>query len=661
MKRNSYPKTRATALASALALLTTLLFAQIDDEEEELFELSPFTVDASGGFGATPGGAQDIAFARSQINLGNIPHPNTFRAEGLFSEHDLPLVSPNICDEMVCVFGQAMPARLLELPEATHLAQIGFASGLDPKTWQRPPLNLIAVVDKSGSMGGQPLQLVRDSLLEVLAQLDDKDQLSIVLYGDRSYVHLQPTRANQANRSLLEQSIRSISSAGSTNMEDGLRIGYQLARRSASDFAGTTRLMLFTDERPNTGNTSKEGFMGQMRAGSERGFGLTTIGVGVQFGAELANAISSVRGGNLFYFPDEAIMTERFATEFDPMVTELAYDLELSIIPEAGYRIAGVYGVPGDMLQWQEDDRSIAMKVETLFLSLRKGAIYFALAPERHQDLPSHPTQAPRIASVSVAYENPVVASRTRQSFEFISVDRQDASLGLQRGELLINEYISLKKATAAHHLDNDQESAYQIMSTLANLLRSAGDPALDAERELVEQLEARLALLSGHSSEYSATGDAESSLAGLWIAHPNDNASLHDTLLIQFKSGALLQQSWIDDDGSIYPESFAVATAPFPSSRRGQLSFHSYDQFHTLKPTLHDDAAKLAETLDYYGDLAAMSFRIKGDKLFLTSRDSSGQNASKLLLHRYRGIAPTARAIEPVEVEFITGLPKRR
>src|ERR1051326_8714791 len=41
--------------------------------------------------GATPGGAKDIRFFRSGAARGEIPHPNTFTPEGLFSEHDLPL------------------------------------------------------------------------------------------------------------------------------------------------------------------------------------------------------------------------------------------------------------------------------------------------------------------------------------------------------------------------------------------------------------------------------------------------------------------------------------------------------------------------------------------------------------------------------------------
>ncbi|MFY0531203.1 vWA domain-containing protein [Nannocystis pusilla] len=150
-----------------------------------------------------------------------------------------------------------------------YLAQLGFSSGLDPKTFKRAPLNLVAVIDKSGSMSGQPLDLVRESLYRVLDQLGPDDQLSIVLYGDRAHVHMSPTAAK--DKRAIAARIAGIESAGSTAMEEGLQVGYDLARRSGHGFKGTTRVMLFTDERPNVGATDKQSFMGMARDASRGG------------------------------------------------------------------------------------------------------------------------------------------------------------------------------------------------------------------------------------------------------------------------------------------------------------------------------------------------------------------------------------------------------
>jgi Ca-activated chloride channel family protein len=473
-----------------------------DDDDRERHRLAPAKAFDFAGemvFGATPGGAQDIAFFRDRVAAGEVPHPNVFTPEGLFSEHDLPVRATGGCRQLLCMAGEATEAALIVQPEVRFLAQVGFDTGLDPKTWKRPALNLVAVIDKSGSMSGAPLDLVKASLRQVVSQLRDDDQLAIVLYGDRSHLFLAPTSAR--HEGVLLASIDAIESAGSTAMEEGLKVGYRVARESRRGFPGTTRVMLFTDERPNVGATDAESFMGMAEAASRDGVGLTTIGVGVQFGAELATRIASVRGGNLFFFPDLGKMQKTFSEELDTMVTELAYDLDMTIAPAAGLRIAGVYGVPGQMLQWTPDG-GITLRLSTIFLSRREGAIYVAFAGAGPDVLPS-PRMAPGsdIGWAKIGYV-PHGGKAETSELVFTLVEREHASVGLARGLLLVDEVTTLKEATAKHHEKNDQETAYQLTHALASLFRQTSDPDLASERTLLARLEATLAKLSGHMGE---------------------------------------------------------------------------------------------------------------------------------------------------------------
>ena len=488
-----------------------------DKDEDEVVILSPFEVSAScsAGYtatstlagtrlGATVGGAKDVRYFRDAVASGDFPHPNTITAEGLFSEHDLPLACRTESKDLFILTGEAMPAQLLTRPEVKYLGQIGLSSGLDAATWHRAPLNLIAVVDKSGSMNGQPLELVKKCLRQVHSQLGSEDQLSIVLYGDTSAVHLMPTRATKSNRKVIADAIDAIVSAGSTNMEDGLRVGFDLARRSKKGFDGTTRVMQFTDERPNVGDTSAGGFMGMMEAASHDGIGQTTIGVGVQFGAELASRVSTVRGGNLFFFPDEAAMVRTFTEELDTLVTELAYDLDVTIKPAAGLRLVGVYGIPGEMLKW-EGDRNVSFHVTTVFLSRSRGAIYAAFAPE-DEDLPARRYVEGRpLATVKLSYRDAGDDVEKTSKFALPLVGEGKASVGLKRGRLLVGEYLGLKAAMTAHLVENNQEKAYGLLGELQDLFTGDFDRTLDEERKLVADLYSRMAKLSGHGERVAA------------------------------------------------------------------------------------------------------------------------------------------------------------
>jgi Ca-activated chloride channel family protein len=333
----------------------------------------------------------------------------------------------------------------------------------------------------------------------VARQLHDGDQMTIVLYGDRAHVHLDTTRADRTGVARIIDSIGDIQSAGSTSMEAGLRLGYAIADTTAPAFKGRTRLMLFTDERPNTDATDAASFMGMATTASREGVGLTTIGVGVQFGAELATKISSVRGGNLYFIRDATDVQTLFENQLDYMVSELAHDLTLSITPRPGLKIAGVYGVPGQLLGWQ-NDVTVRVTIPTVFLDNHGGGLFFTLMPETAAAFLPEKHDNAALADVSVTYQ-PLKATAPPESHAVAVALTGDPSQGMQLGHLLIDEFTVLHEATSAHYLRNDQEAAYQLVSAFRNRLAQTTLP-VDKEKQLIDSLHTRIAFLSGHSGE---------------------------------------------------------------------------------------------------------------------------------------------------------------
>ena len=519
---------RSAALLASLLLPSSLLLSQTpaspekEKKDEGVIELQAFTI--TGTLGATPGGAKDIKFFRTGAGRGEIPHPNTFTAEGLFSEHDLPLELGTGGDGLLRVQSAAMAARFATLPEVRYVAQLGLGSSLRAESWHRAPLNLVAVIDKSGSMSGQPLALVRASLQHALGHLQNGDQLSIVLYGDRAHVHLPVTAVSRRTRPAIAAQIDAIESMGSTNLEEGLKVGYDVARESAAHFAGNTRVMLFTDEQPNVGNTTAEGFMAMAADAARRGIGLTTIGVGVHFGAELAKKISTVRGGNLFFFPHREDMKQTFADEFDTLVTELAHDFSLRIAPARGLQIAGIFGVPGEMLRW--DGNALLLDVATIFLSRRKGGIFFTLSGETPAAaLPARAVQpGDTLARVKFSYRTAAKDAAVTGNTTCLLLAPPQAQAGLTRGAFLIDEFLTLEQATHAHLIENDASTAFHLVNALLQRVSPVRDRTLDPEKDLVRDIHRTLARLSGHAGEVQsaraepARATARDRLSGLPI-----------------------------------------------------------------------------------------------------------------------------------------------
>ena len=493
MPSNYTSLTRLLALSMTALLLPLSVIASnpAEDESEALEEV------VTTGMRVGQGGAQDINFFRGEVAFARIPHPETLTAEGLMSEHDIVLPAASECRQLFCLTGEAARADLVAVPHAQYLAGIGFATNI--RKWRRKPTNLIAVVDKSGSMDGEPLELVRQSLAEMARLMRNGDQLTIVLYGDTAHVYLPTQRVGPAIVGPVLRSIERIESAGSTSMEAGLRLGYEIAEQTAPGFKGRTRLMLFTDERPNTDATDAASFMTLANEGSKRGFGLTTVGVGVQFDAKLATEIGSVRGGNLYFLRDEQDVRNVFHDQFDYMVSELAHDLKLTITPRAGLKIAGVYGVPGELMGWQ-DDSTVAVTIPTVFLDNRGGGIFVTLAPEPNASfLPPREAEGP-LATAAVTYL-PLDGAPGTDSIA-IAMQPRGMSQGMALGALLVDEFTVLHEATSAHYLRNDQETAYRLVSSFRDRLDASRLPGLDGERELIGAMHHRISFLSGHGGE---------------------------------------------------------------------------------------------------------------------------------------------------------------
>lgn len=484
-----------STIAMTLPLAPALAQVEEQYEEEDVVVVT--------GTRVRQGGAQDIRHFRSvALNADTLPRPESLTLEGLMGEHDLVIPANDACDQLFCLTGEAMRWSVPSRPDDLYLVGLGMDSNADAEQLRSEPLNLVAVVDKSGSMAGTPLDIVRQSLLLAVKQMRDGDQLSIILYGDQSHVYLKPMTIG-GNRSEIERMIRAIKSAGSTNMEEGLQIGYKTAFDTAPDFAGKTRLMLFTDERPNVGRTDAQSFSGMAKAASLRGVGLTTIGVGVQFDGALAQKISSTRGGNLFFFDNADQAQILFAKDFHNMVQAVAHDVVITMTPPSGYKITGVYGVPDSLLD-NAPEGAVTVTINSAFLSSNAGGIFVGLGKDSSAEfLPANAIDRDNILGVQLSY----IDARSDKSFRdelIVSNVAEKASAGLNLAGNLVDEYYSLRAASLAFHRDGKPREAYAHLDGLSKRLAVDKQSSLDSERKLVDTMLAKAALFAGYAGENS-------------------------------------------------------------------------------------------------------------------------------------------------------------
>lgn len=538
-------------LLCALAA-SPLALAQEDDDEQEV--LDSMVVTGTRIMGVSAGGAQDIGHFRQLAEAGEIPRFEGLTVEGLLNEHDLALPLARPCEQLLCLATEAMAQGLPSRSADRMFVGLGFTSNVEADGWQRQPLNLVAVVDHSGSMSGPPLALVREALRQVAGQMRAGDRLAIVLYGDAARLYLPSVALPEARAQALA-AIDGIQSNGSTYMEAGLKLGFETARAAARGFSGTTRVMLFTDEQPNVGAVDADSFMGLAEAAARDGIGMTTIGVGVQYDGELATQISSVRGGNLFFVADPDGVQQLFHEELDTMVSAIAHDIRITLQPVRGYRISGIYGVPGDLME-EGDEGAVEIHVPSAFFSTQSGGIFLSLAQDRrHGHLPAPRLRASQpLLRLALRYESALDGSRARDQLD-VAQPKSAPSTGLRTAFALVDQFLVMRDASRLYHRNDNPREAYRRLSALQQRLEQDALPGLAAERALVAQLTAKAALMSGYAGEVSGAL-LKGAIQGSWtVTRARGATAIHKGEQWDFREGTL--ERWNQEGESIADERF--------------------------------------------------------------------------------------------------------
>ncbi|KFE68727.1 vWA domain-containing protein [Hyalangium minutum] len=233
----------------------------IDTEEESV---STFSVDVD---------TASYTLARSYLARGHLPEEEAIRVEEFINafKYDYP-------DPGAAPFGVQVEAFPSPNRRGYHVLHVGI-KGREVSTSERLPAHLVFTIDVSGSMGMENrLGLVKRSLALLVEQLDARDSLAIVVYGDSARTVLEPTRAT--NRSRILAAIDALQPEGATNVQAGLEVAYAIAASQVRE--GTvSRVILCSDGVANSGITGADAIFESIKEYARRGVRLTTVGFGM--------------------------------------------------------------------------------------------------------------------------------------------------------------------------------------------------------------------------------------------------------------------------------------------------------------------------------------------------------------------------------------------
>lgn len=225
----------------------------------------------------------------------------------------------------------------------THILRIGI-QGYQVSNFERKPANLVFVIDVSGSMDMENrLGLVKQSLELLVARLRSDDTVSIVAFGTRAWVVLNPTSGS--NKNTIMNAIYSLHPNGSTNAEQGLQKGYQLAIENFKP-RGINRVILSSDGVANVGTSTAQGLLQLIRGHANAGITLMTAGFGMgNYNDTLMEQLADNGNGSYAYIDTleeaERLFVDELTSTLQVIALNAKVQVEMNPDIVAQYRLIG--------------------------------------------------------------------------------------------------------------------------------------------------------------------------------------------------------------------------------------------------------------------------------------------------------------------------------
>lgn len=227
--------------------------------------------------------------------------------------------------------------------DETRLMRIGLHSK-DIDLSERPPMNLVFLIDVSGSMfSEEKLPLVQKSFSMLTENLSAKDRVSIVTYAGSDSVVIDGADGN--DKQAILDAIASLEAGGSTAGADGINTAYKIAAKHFID-GGNNRIILATDGDLNVGISSESELTKLVEEKRETGVYLSVLGFGTgNYKDNKMEALADNGNGNYSYIDSEReakrVLVEEMSGTLFTAAKDVKIQVEFNPAYIKGYRLIG--------------------------------------------------------------------------------------------------------------------------------------------------------------------------------------------------------------------------------------------------------------------------------------------------------------------------------
>ncbi|KAK9158418.1 hypothetical protein Scep_004992 [Stephania cephalantha] len=206
----------------------------------------------------------------------------------------------------------------------------------------RAPVDLVTVLDVSGSMAGTKLALLKRAMGFVIQNLGPTDRLSVIAFSSTARRLFPLRRMTDSGRQFALQAVNSLISNGGTNIAEGLRRGAKVMdERREKNPVGSIILLsdgqdtytVSSAERAQARPDYKSLLPSSLRRGGSAGFQIPVhaFGFGADHDAASMHSISEASSGTFSFIEAESVIQDAFAQCIGGLLSVVVQDLRVGI------------------------------------------------------------------------------------------------------------------------------------------------------------------------------------------------------------------------------------------------------------------------------------------------------------------------------------------
>lgn len=208
------------------------------------------------------------------------------------------------------------------LDENTQKVMLELTGG--DSTGDRSGLDLVAVLDVSGSMQGEKIDKMKTAMQFVVKKLSPIDRLSIVTFSDAADRLCPLRQITEASQPQLQALVDGLRAGGNTNISDGLVTGLKVLADRKLSAGRAVGVMLMSDGQQNRGQPAAQVAIGNVP--------VYTFGFGADYDPTVLNAVAkNSMGGTFSVVGDVGALSMAFSQCLAGLLTVVVQDLTMTV------------------------------------------------------------------------------------------------------------------------------------------------------------------------------------------------------------------------------------------------------------------------------------------------------------------------------------------